>query len=251
MQASREFARTSEMTQTQLQSAGVVCWACGAEHGIGAPLCPTCNKVQPLVAGADYFTALGLPRLLQIDVAALEKQFYRLSRRLHPDLYATAGADQQQWSTEQSSLLNDAYRTLKDPVERTRYLLQLEGASVEEESEKDRAAAKAAGTAREQKVPADLLEEVFDLNMQLEELRMGGEDADLKRQLQTARNGFTAQLAACDEQLRQQLWQLWDAAWKSADESGKAAAKDKMVALLNRRNYIRNLVRDVNEALGE
>jgi molecular chaperone HscB len=250
MQASREFAHTSEMTHTQLQSAGVVCWACGAEHAAGAPLCPSCNKVQPPVAGADYFTALGLPRLLQIDVAALEKQFYRLSRRLHPDLYATAGADHQQWSTEQSSLLNDAYRTLKDPVERTRYLLQLEGASIEEESERDRAAGKAAGKAREQKVPPDLLEEVFELNMQLEELRMDSEDADLKQQLQSARNGFTAQLAACDDKLRQ-LWQLWDAAWQSQDEGGKTTAKDKMVALLNRRNYIRNLVRDVNEALGD
>jgi len=250
MHAGREFASESEMTQTQLQSAGVVCWACGAEHAAGAPVCPTCNKVQQPVAGTDYFTALGLPRLLQIDVAALEKQFYRLSRRLHPDLYATAGEEQQQWSTEQSSLLNDAYRTLKDPVERTRYLLQLEGASVEEESEKDRAAAKASGKAREQKVPPDLLEEVFELNMQLEELRMDSEDADLKQQLLVARNGFTAQLAACDDQLRH-LWQQWDAAWQSQDESGKSAAKDKLVALLNRRNYIRNLVRDVNEALGE
>ena len=250
MHAGREFASESEMTQTQLQSAGVVCWACGAEHAAGAPVCPTCHKVQQHAAGTDYFTALGLPRLLQIDVAALEKQFYRLSRRLHPDLYATAGEEQQQWSTEQSSLLNDAYRTLKDPVERTRYLLQLEGASVEEESEKDRAAAKASGKAREQKVPPDLLEEVFELNMQLEELRMDSEDADLKQQLLVARNGFTAQLAACDDQLRQ-LWQQWDAAWQSQDDGGKSAAKDKLVALLNRRNYIRNLVRDVNEALGE
>jgi len=238
------------MTQTQLQFAGVVCWACGAEHGPGAPLCPSCNKVQPPVAGADYFAALGLPRLLQIDIAALEKQFYKLSRKLHPDLYATSAPEQQQWSTEQSSLLNDAYRTLKDPVDRTRYLLQLEGASIEGESEKDRAAAKASGKAREQKVPPDLLEEVFELNMQLEELRMGGDDPDLKQQLQSARNGFTQQLGACDTQL-QQLWRRWDLAWEAKDESGKSAAKDQLVALLNRRNYIRNLVRDVNEALGE
>jgi molecular chaperone HscB len=158
--------------------------------------------------------------------------------------------EQQQWSTEQNTLLNDAYRTLKAPVERTKYLLQLEGASVEEESEKDRAAGKAAGKAREQKVPPDLLEEVFELNMQLEELRMGGDDPDLKQQLQTARGGFTAQLEACDQQL-QQLWRQWDTAWQAQDEAAKTVAKEKMVALLNRRNYIRNLVRDVNEALGE
>jgi molecular chaperone HscB len=48
-----------------------------------------------------------------------------------------------------------------------------------------------------------------------------------------------------------ELWGQWDAAVQQGDESGKDAAKEKLVALLHRRNYIRNLVRDVNEALGE
>ncbi len=64
-------------------------------------------------AATDYFAVFGLPRLLNLDTAALEKKFYKLSRRLHPDMFATASEKEQGWSTEQSSLLNDAYRTLK------------------------------------------------------------------------------------------------------------------------------------------
>jgi molecular chaperone HscB len=198
----------------------------------------------------DYFSVFGLPRHLVLDASALEKQFYRLSRTLHPDLFATASVEQQEQATERSSLLNDAYRTLKEPVARTKYLLQLEGASIEEESEKDRARANASGKPREQKVPPDLLAEVFELNMQLEELQSGDDSPDLREQLQSARLGFEEQLSNCDQQL-QQLGAQWDSALDHNDEAGKAAAKGALVALLNRRNYVRNLVRDVQSALGE
>src|SRR5215472_8114129 len=89
------------------------CWSCGtmrAEH-----FCSACGKVQPPVP-VDYFTFFALPKKLNLDLPALEKEFYELSRRLHPDLFARADAREQQWSLEQSSLLNDAYRTLKDPI---------------------------------------------------------------------------------------------------------------------------------------
>ena len=89
-----------------------------AEH-----FCSACGKVQPPVP-VDYFTFFGLARKLHIDVAGLEREFYQLSRKLHPDLYSGADAREQEWSLEQSSQLNDAYRTLKDPIQRTEYLLR-------------------------------------------------------------------------------------------------------------------------------
>ena len=95
--------------------------------------CEACGKVQP-PAPVDYFTFFGLPRKLDLDVAALDKDFYELSRKLHPDLNAQAGSQEQEWSLQQSSLLNDAYRTLKDPIKRTEYLLKLEGVELEEQS---------------------------------------------------------------------------------------------------------------------
>ena len=198
----------------------------------------------------DYFSVFNLPRLLKVDTAALEKQFYALSRRLHPDLFATKPAAEQEWATERSSLLNDAYRTLKEPIARTRYLLKLEGASIEEDSEREVAEARETGKPREQKVPPDMLAEVFELNMQLEELKMGGDDADLKQQLRDTAVSFQSQLAACDSELSA-LWARWDSAQLANDETAKSEAKQAMVDLLHRRNYIRNLVRDVQEAVGE
>ena len=202
------------------------------------PFCGSCGKVQA-PRDANYFGIFGLPPKLDLDVQALEKQFYRYSRKLHPDVHARASQQEQEWSLAQASLLNDAYRTLKNPLERTRYLLKLEGVQFEEE--------------RGSKVPADLLEEVFELNMQLEELRqnqkMGEDDPQLRRDLEAAKNQFAGQLSSLDEQVRVR-WSAWDAAWEQNDDAKKTAAKEAMTALLQRRSYLQNLVRDVDETLG-
>src|SRR6202049_3733600 len=145
------------------------CWSCGTMRAVH--FCEACGKVQP-PAPVDYFTFFGLPRKLNLDVAALDKDFYELSRKLHPDLNARAGSQEQEWSLQQSSLLNDAHRTLKDPIKRTEYLLKLEGVELEEQSKTATEQARSTGEVKKQIVPPDLLEEVFELNMQLEELRM-------------------------------------------------------------------------------
>lgn len=184
----------------------------------------------------------GLPPKLDLDAQALEKQFYRYSRKLHPDVHARATQQEQEWSLAQASLLNDAYRTLKNPLDRTKYLLKLEGVQFEEDR-----------SINPSKVPADLLEEVFELNMQLEELRqnqkMGEDDPQLRKDLETARNQFAGQLSDLDDQVRSR-WAAWDNAWEKNDEAGKTAAKDAMTTLLQRRSYLQNLVRDVEQTLG-
>src|SRR6266496_6727643 len=161
------------------------CWSCGSMRA--AHFCESCGKVQPPVP-VDYFSFFGLPPKLNIDIPALEKSFYQLSRKLHPDLNARAGSQEQEWSMEQSSLLNDAYRTLKDPIKRTQYLLHLEGIVLEEQSKSATEQARATGEIKKQIVPPDLLEEVFELNMQLEELRgnkkLGEDDPALVEELQ-------------------------------------------------------------------
>src|SRR5580704_16605582 len=148
--------------------------------------CWACGKVQPPLP-ADYFTFFALPRKLNVDVAGLEREFYTLSRKLHPDLYSGADPREQEWSLEQSSQLNDAYRTLKDPIKRTQYLLRLEGVELEEQSKTATEQARASGNLKKQVVSPDLLEEVFELNMQLEELRankkMGDDDPALMEEV--------------------------------------------------------------------
>ncbi len=202
----------------------------------------------------DYFEFFSLPRKLNVDVPALEKQFYVLSRRLHPDRFAAKPVEEQEAALAQASLLNDAYRTLKDPIARTEYLLKLEGVELEEQSQRATDAARTSGTAKKQLIPPELLEEVFELNMQLQEMRMAKEmgdeeDPQLRKDLLTAQRSFEAMLAGVQAEL-QGLWSTWDAATDNSDRATMDSAKSAMVVLLNRRSYVRNLVRDVGEALG-
>jgi molecular chaperone HscB len=206
----------------------------------------------------DYFTYFGLPRKLTLDVSALEKDFYELSRKLHPDLNARAGSQEQEWSLQQSSLLNDAYRTLKDPIKRTQYLLKLEGVELEEQSKSATEQARATGEMKKQIVPPDLLEEVFELNIQLEELRMqkkmGEDDPALIEEVGRQKLELEQKHEALLREL-QGHWKMWDGMiqrehnGQPVSEEERRQARNRMVDLLNRRNYIRNLVRDVNEVL--
>ena len=200
----------------------------------------------------NYFEFFTLPRKLTLDVVALEKQFYAMSRKLHPDRFASKTVAEQEAALAQSSLLNDAYRTLKEPILRTQYLLKLEGVELEEQSKAATDAARATGVEKKQVVPPELLEEVFELNMQLQEMRaakqMGEDEPELRRDLMTAKDAFDAKMVETQAEL-EGLWTAWDSAVDAGDETAKARARDAMVALLNKRSYLRNLVRDVNEAL--
>lgn len=200
----------------------------------------------------NYFALFSLPRHLRLDLLELERNFHAQSRRLHPDRFASRPPAEQAEALQRSSQLNDAYRTLRDPVGRTEYLLSLEGVQLEEQSRRATDAAKMAGTVKKQIAPPDLLEEAFELNMQLEEMRFarvaGQQDEGTERDLFAARERFTATLTSLGGQL-ETLWAQWDAAEDANDDEGKGGVREAMVALLNRRSYIRNLVRDVNAAL--
>src|ERR1700722_2640807 len=238
------------------KGAALSCWSCAAPFGEGqsASFCAACGKVQP-AAQVDYFAFFGLPRKLNLDVKPLEKNFYELSRKLHPDLSARASAQEQEWSLQQSSLLNDAYRTLKDPIKRTEYLLHLEGVELEEQSKSATEQARASGEMKKQIVPPDLLEEVFELNMQLEELRMqkkmGEDDPALIEEVGNQKLALETKNEALLEELQGQ-WKAWDKLideGAEANPSERSQAITKMVDVLNRRNYIRNLLRDVTAVM--
>jgi molecular chaperone HscB len=219
----------------------LACWSCSVAHNPSTLFCPHCSKIQPPAAG-DYFSVFSLEPGLNIDTAALEHEFHRLSRKLHPDRFARASENEREWSLADTALLNDAYRTLKEPLRRTEYLLKLMGAEIgEEHSGKDRR--------DPSRVPADLLEEVFELNMQLEEMRMerkmGEEDAALHGDLARAKEKFEGLMNDVDRDLRAQ-WTAWD----KGDSNTRQAAQRQMVALLDRRRYLSNLVREVKETLG-
>jgi molecular chaperone HscB len=188
---------------------------------------------------ADYFAIFGLPRKLWIEMSALEQKFLQMSWKLHPDNFVNASEPERELSLKRSSELNDAYRTLRDPVARVEYLLEIEGARKEGE--------------HKQQAPPELLEEVFELNESLDELRearqSGGNLAALKARLEAADKNFQEKLGEVDAQL-QAVAREWDAALE-ADTAERKKVMARLNELLNRRSYIRNLVANVAKELAE
>jgi molecular chaperone HscB len=173
----------------------------------------------------EYYELLGIPRGLHLSLDDLQTRYYALSRELHPDRFMQRPEAERQRALDMSSALNDAYRTLKDPIKRAQYLLTLEGFDIAEQRSKD--------------VPPELLEEVFELNMALEEMR-GGDDS-ARPQLEQAEKNFTDMLTGTDEQLQ--------ALFAQYDSSHSRDVLSQIRNVLNRRKYIQNLVSEVERTL--
>jgi len=209
------------------------CRECGAGAPLDAHFCPQCTKILPLPRHADYFTFFGLPRKLTLDAADLEQRFRALSRQFHPDFFYNATVAERRASLERSSYLNDAYRTLRNPAARIEYLLKLEGLG-------------ASGPAEASKqVPPALLEEVFALNEELDEirdLRAGGAAADeWQARLERARQPIEAKRVEHEARLVE-LAAKWDA----------GGGPDVLTALRDQfleRNYIHNLLEGIAREL--
>lgn len=174
---------------------------------------------------SNYYDFFGLAHRLDLDVKGLEKKFYALSRKYHPDLYTLKSHEEQQYALDATAILNDAYRTLRDPLARAEYLLKENGFDIGEQGSKN--------------VPPELLEEVFELNMALEELRGGDESA--RQWLEDARNKFTGVRDAIDTELA--------AKFREYDGSRERGVLEEIRGILNRRRYIRNLVNEVEKEL--
>ena len=205
------------------------CRDCGGGAPIDAHFCPQCTKILSLGRHGDYFAFIGMPRKLNLDAAELERKFRTLSRQFHPDFFYNAAPAERRASLERSSYLNDAYRTLRDPIARLQYLLQIEGLA-------------AAGPAEATKqVPPALLEEVFALNEELDEirdLRSGGAPADVwQARLERARQPIEAKRVEHEAQL-QELAGRWDA---GGGADVLKALRDQFLE----RNYIHNLLEGI------
>lgn len=240
-----------EMKDAKKESRGLpmarsMCWHCQSEIN-GEYLCGRCVKVQPLSAELDYFSCLNLPRKLNIDEQALEDTFYQLSRTFHPDYYAQAtDQNEQMISLGNSALVNTAYRTLRDPIQRAEYLVRLE-----------------AGSAKEIRTepPADLFEEILEIQEDLEAFRDLDPDQS-SEEWNTLRHKLHAARESLDQRQKQMDQQLLDlfAVWDSIDEQvgdpeGARAQKttilQNMQSLLSHRTYVRNIVNEVAEAIQE
>ena len=206
--------------------------------------CPQCSQILTISRHGDYFAFLGVPRKLNLDASDLEQRFRTLSRQFHPDYFYNATLVERRASLERSSYLNDAYRTLKNPVARVEYLLGLEGFSA-------RGLDNAEGGAN---VPAKLLEEVFALNEELDEvrdLRASGAAFDVWRaKLERARKPIDAKQAAHEAEL-EDLSARWDALGTDcgADGCEREAILSALRDCVLERNYISNLLEGIEREL--
>jgi molecular chaperone HscB len=175
----------------------------------------------------NYFEVFGLPKALNIDLKTLERTFHELSRKYHPDYFTTAAPEERQKALQLTATLNDAYRTLRHPVRRVEYLVNLEGFKPD-------------GS----KVPKSFLMEVFEINEQLEEVKSGSatpeQVAALKRDIEGRATQFDSQLA--DASL------AWDKLIASnASETQVKQQLTRLTEILSESSYIRNLQRDLEE----
>jgi molecular chaperone HscB len=218
------------------------CKHCGTRAPVDVHFCPRCDKILTLGRHGDYFTFFGLHRRLQVDARDLEQRFRALSRQFHPDFFHNSTTTERLASLERSSYLNDAFRTMRDPVARLEYLLKLEGFAPKESRE---------STAQ---VPAGLLEEVFELNEELEaiqEMRIDGAPADqVAARLAAARTPIEDNLAEHERQL-QALMATHDAQFDAGDMAGRYATLEAMRTLMLERTYLTNLLATVRREMGE
>jgi molecular chaperone HscB len=218
------------------------CRHCGAGAPTEVHFCPQCDRILALTRHGDYFSFFGLPRRLAIDVADLERRFRALSRQFHPDYFYNATTAERLASLERASYLNDAYRVLKQPLDRAEYLLKLEGLPPVGQHQD--------ATAMEPGV----LEEVFALNEELDGIRAARESgvapADLEARLDAAQRPIDERTARQESQL-ESLFQRWD---RQVDEEAPAdvrrATLESLRRLLQERSYVANLIATVTRERG-
>ena len=187
--------------------------------------CPQCNSIQLLGSNSDFFAVTGTERQPRLDLAALERRYYELSRRIHPDRFQTAAKPACIASASNTALLNRAYRTLRDPVERGIYWLKLNGQTL---------------SADNKRVPAELAELVFSVQETIAAAKAGSGTASaaLRQNQSELQQREASLLAALESNF---------AAW--GDASAVASLTTELKRLLADIAYVRTLMRDVDRAL--
>ena len=81
----------------------------------------------------DFFSLFQLPAQFDIDLSVLDANYRKLQAEVHPDKFVNATPAERMQSMQMATLANEAYQTLRQPTDRARYLLQLQGVATDEE----------------------------------------------------------------------------------------------------------------------
>jgi len=213
------------------------CWYCTTttdEH-----FCLSCDRIQMLDLTSNYFSFFKLPIKYHLDLSSLEAKFYELSRKFHPDFFSQASEVERRYSTDKTSMLNDAYRILKDPIKRANYLLTLQGFQP-----------------KKAQTPPDLLEEIFELNEQIEDLRNAKKAKDssqkalLKKQVLATEEMLNEREETLNSQLKQ-VFHKWDNLPDEVSMLEKQQILAKASDLLAQMKYVNNLINDIDEEIND
>lgn len=208
--------------------------------------CPSCGRPQepqlvcreceaPIPVDLDCFAALGLPRKLIIDQDSLEQRYHALGRKIHPDRFASGSSRLRAASLSGTALLTRSYRTLRDPISRGRYWLELHGEKLSDNNKQ---------------VPPELVETVFEVQEQLAEMRESGADgegSELRCEVENRR----AELGEAMDALRENLarnFANWDASNNLTPSHCEELTKELKVTL-SKIAYLHTLIRDVDREL--
>ncbi|HEV8131782.1 MAG TPA: Fe-S protein assembly co-chaperone HscB [Acidobacteriota bacterium] len=227
------------------------CWNCHRE-AIDIHFCTHCGKIQP-AGDRDYFAFLGLPPSLKLDFQELEKRFHDFSRRFHPDRFFRSSEQEQAYSIEQSARLNDSYRTLKELVLRTEYLLSLYGMKPD---------------FKKQQAPAALLEEVFEVKGEIEDLHAASQSGNREqaeralRELRQSESSLHRKMQELDLEL-DKLSEKWEQVFVRASHGNAMAnigqSNDPEIRVILsalqqnilKRSYLGNLIRQIDSEAGQ
>jgi len=207
-------------------SIATTCWKCATQTGNDVA-CHACGYFQPFPETLDYFQVMRVPRRMKIDADALRARFYELSRKLHPDNFAAATPDEVAIATRNAAVLNQAYRTLREPLARAEYLLERLG-----------------GKADAPPDPAFLME-MMEVGERIEDAAAADARADLEHDLED----FRGRVRGKDQEL-EAIFADWDALGEAPDAAARTAIADQLRTNLGVRKYYKNIIRDITQTLG-
>jgi molecular chaperone HscB len=217
-----------------LQNSMLKCPSCNAAQEPRL-ICDKCGNPMPVPADFDYFRALGIPRKLVIDNAALEAMYHELGRKIHPDRFASSAPNLRAMSLSGTALLTRSYRTLRDPIARGLYWLELNGEKLAENNKN---------------VPADLAATVFEVQEQLADFRTANGDAsrELKKEIETRRGELQSTIDEAQGELERNF-SKWDSSIITDGSAEKTALVGELKAILSKIAYLRTLLRDIDHCL--
>ncbi len=166
---------------------------------------------------ADFFSLFELPRTFRLNLSELDSRYRDVQAQVHPDRFANASEAERRLSMQWATRANEAYLTLKKPLERAKYLLELAGHDLQAEN----------NTA----MPADFLMEQMEWREAVMEARTGGDHHELERLYQRLRTDMDGRYAEVGQLL---------------DEVGDhALATDRVRRLM----FLEKLLYEIDDAL--